>query len=295
MDQTFMREIKCSNTNTTFKGFFRTRIGEFRKKFSTSENENATASSAKIEILNTNDVGFFEKVLSADKLMIAWVQLKSNPGFVSSLYSKKFLNNINSEWFKRTSETLINGKFVYPNRQRIYIPKSKSSNLRPITISNPRVKIIEKALLNALELYFEGLWEWEKSTEKKITKLIEKNLIQASDYKKNEKGWFLKKWIQPRIFSSNSHGFRSGKSPHTALRSIKEWSKNVVWLLDYDIKKAFDNVHRKRLRNIFLSHINQPRVWSELEKMMNSGIIDVNLIFEKKRCRSRKCNFSFSF
>ena len=282
MDQTFMREIKRINTNTTFKGFSRTRIGEFRKKFSTSGNENATASSAKIEILNSNDVNFFEKILSADKLMTAWVQLKSNPGFVSFRCFKKSLNSIDSEWFKRTSEALINGKFAYSNRKRIHIPKSKSPDLRSITISNPRVKIIEKALLNALELYFEGLWEWEKSTEKKINKLIQKNFIQDSDYKKNEEGWFLKKWIQPRIFSSTSHGFRSGKSPHTALKSIKEWSKNVVWLLDYDIKKTFDNVHRKRLRNIFLSHINQPRVWSELEKMMNSGIIDVNLIFEKK-------------
>ena len=39
-------------------------------------------------------------------------------------------------------------------------------------------------------------------------------------------------------------------------------------------------MNRKRLRNIFLSNINQPRVWSEIEKMMNFGIIDVGLLFE---------------
>jgi hypothetical protein len=52
-------------------------------------------------------------------------------------------------------------------------------------------------------------------------------------------------------------------------------------LLDYDIKKAFDNMNRKRLRSIFLGHINQHRVWLEIEKMMNSGIVDVSLLFEK--------------
>jgi hypothetical protein len=236
----------------------------------------------KINILNYNDSTFFEKAVSADNLMIAWAQLKSNPGFVSALDSSESLNKIDIKWFENTSQLLIKGKFKYPNRHRIKIPKPKSSDLRLITISSPRVKIIEKALLNALEPYFEGVWEWERSSEEEINNLLAKNLIQTADFKRNKEGWFLKKSVQPQVYHSSSHGFRPNRSTHSALKTIKEWAKNVVWILDYDIKKAFDNVNRKRLRNIFLKHINQPRVWSEIEKMMDSGIIDVNLIFEDK-------------
>jgi RNA-directed DNA polymerase len=74
----------------------------------------------------------------------------------------------------------------------------------------------------------------------------------------NKDGWFFKSWLQSPIFHPSSHGFRKGKSTHSALKTIKEWAKNAVWLLDYGIKKAFDNVHKDRLPNIFLKHINQP-------------------------------------
>ena len=74
--------------------------------------------------------------------------------------SKKWnnsLNKITPEWFKITNKALIEDSLRYPNRQRIYVQKAKSSGLWPITILSPRVKIIEKALLNALEPYFEGV------------------------------------------------------------------------------------------------------------------------------------------
>lgn len=278
-----------------FPNSVKTRTRESRKKFSTFEDKNAMASHAKIIILNKEASEFFEKSLSVKKLMAAWAELKSNPGFVSSKELNNSLNNITPEWFQQINKALIEGSLRYPNRQRIYIPKAKSSDLRPITISSPRVKIIEKALLNALEPFFEGLWEWEESSEKKINALLQNNLIEVSDYKRNKEGWFLRKWIQPRIFSQSSHGFRPGRSPHSALKTIKEWSKNVVWFIDYDIKKAFDNVNRKRLRNIFLGHINQPRVWLEIEKMMSYGIIDVNLVFEKTGVAQRSVLSPFLF
>lgn len=60
-------------------------------------------------------VPFFEKAVSADNLRIAWVQLKSNPGFVSALDFSEFLNKINIKWFEKTSQLLIKGKFKYSN------------------------------------------------------------------------------------------------------------------------------------------------------------------------------------
>lgn len=31
---------------------------------------------------------------------------------------------------------------------------------------------------------------------------------------------------------------------------------NTVWFIDYNIRKAFDDVKRSRLKNLFLKHVN---------------------------------------
>lgn len=276
--------LQCINTSTAIGSYSKMRTGELRKTFSSigDEIDNAMATDTKKITPIKGDKDFFEKAVSVGNLIAAWTQLKSNSGMLSSDDTSETLHKINQKWFESTSEALIKGSFKYPNRRRIWIPKPGKTDKRPLTISNSRIKIIEKALLNSLEPHFEGVWKWSRSSEKKINTLKEKKLIKSNEYKKNKDGWFKKKYIIKPIFYSSSHGFRPKRSPHSALKTIKEWAKNVVWILDYDIKKAFDNVNRKRLRNIFLKHTNQPRIWLEIEKMMNAGIVSINLVFESK-------------
>jgi len=272
------------NTSTAVGFYSNLRTGELRKTFSSYEDENDNAMASDMNKLTSinEDKDFFKKAVSADNLLVAWTQLKSNPGMLTFADTSETLHKINHKWFESANQALIRGDYKYPNRRRIWIPKPGKTDKRPLTISNPRVKIIEKALLNSLEPHFEGVWDWSKSSEKEINALKEKKLIKSNDYKRNKDGWFKKDYIIKPIFHSSSHGFRPKRSPHSALKTIKEWAKNVVWILDYDIKKAFDNINRKRLRNIFLKHTNQPRVWLEIEKMMNAGIIDISLVFESK-------------
>lgn len=236
--------------------------GESRKMFTTHEvvNKNVMASDMKKISPIKGDKDFFKKTVSVDNLLLAWSQLKSKLGMLTSADTTETLHKINHKWFESASKALIRGVYKYPNRRRLWIPKPRKTDKRPLTISNPRVKIIEKALLNSLEPYFEGIWDWTKSTEKEIITIKEKKLIKSNEYKKNKNGWFKKEHFIKSIFHSSSHGFRPKRSPHSALKTIKEWAKNVVWILNYDVKKAFDNVNHKRLRNIFLKHTNQPRL-----------------------------------
>ena len=171
-----MRELTRINMNRMFPNFLSSPIRESRKNFSTSKNNNVMAPDTKIIILNKEASNFFEEALSVEKLMAAWAELKGNPGFVSSKEWNNSLNNITPEWFKLTNKALIERSFKYPNRDRLYVHKLKSSGMRPIIISSPRVKIIEKALLNALEPYFEGVWEWGKSSEKKKLLIYSKTI-----------------------------------------------------------------------------------------------------------------------
>jgi retron-type reverse transcriptase len=223
----------------------------------------------------------FKDLVSPENLRNAWVQLKSKPGMLTRGATDETLNSIENSWFEQTSQKLIKGHYKYPNKRRVRIPKpAGKEGVRPLTISNPRVKIIERAILNGIEPFFEGSWSWVQISKEEYEKLKANRTIPNNDIKTNKKGQFKKHWTHITKFHSSSYGFRPGRSTHGALQAIKYWKKNTVWILDYDVRKAFDNVNRRRLRNIFLSHLNEPRLWKEIEKMMNVGILDPSLCFE---------------
>jgi hypothetical protein len=135
----------------------RLRTGEHCKTFTTQEafKDNGCGHIHK-KITSDN---FFEKAVSTEKLLIAWTQLKSNSGMLSSVDSQETLHKINLKWFETTSKTLLRGDFQYPTRRRLWVSKFSKTELRPLIISNPRIKVIEKALLNSIEPFFEGAWE----------------------------------------------------------------------------------------------------------------------------------------
>ena len=224
----------------------------------------------------------FEEIVSPERLKSAWYQLKSNPGMLTHGTSKETLNKIEESWFVITSRKLIKGEFKYPLRGRINIPKPAKNDTRPITIINPRVKIIERVFLDSLEPIFEGAWSWHEIKKEEYEKLKSNRKIPNNDFKSNKTGYFKKNWAYKPIFDSASYGFRPNRSCHQALYSIKHWKTNTVWILDYDVQKAFDNVNRARLENIFKHYIDCPPLWNEIVKMMDAGIVNPDLFFETK-------------
>lgn len=216
----------------------------------------------------------FETIVSPGSLRSAWMTIKSNPGMLTSGVSDETLDKIDKEWFTETSDNLIKGTLTYPLRRRKLIPKPRKKEKRPLTIVTPRVKIIERAFLNHLEPIFEGTWSWQKIPESRYIELKKDPKFQNNNIKKNKNGLYIKNWIHKPIFLPSSHGFRPNKSCHSALESISYWRNNTVWLLDYDIRKAFDNVNRNRLENIFKTYIDCDRLWQEIAKMINAGIVD---------------------
>src|SRR5438128_12488921 len=48
--------------------------------------------------------------------------------------------------------------------------------------------------------------------------------------------------IYEPVFEESSHGFRPGRSPHTALEQIKEEWTAVKWLVDMDLQSYFDTI-----------------------------------------------------
>lgn len=101
------------------------------------------------ENFTVNAKGFFKQAVSPIRLKKAWCQLKSSHIF--------FI--LDSSWFEKNSQMLINGTFKYPTTKKVNLIKFKKNSFKGLLhIINPKVKIIERALLNYLEIIFEGAY-----------------------------------------------------------------------------------------------------------------------------------------
>ena len=65
--------------------------------------------------------------------------------------------------------------------------------------------------------------------------------------------------IYEPVFDSHSHGFRPGKSCHTALRQISSDFTGVVWFIEGDIQGCFDNINHEKLIDILSRKIKDSR------------------------------------
>jgi len=279
-----LRQI--TNTNLSCwegnRGGSRKQFSLLRQTESFNEPTNNIYTSEMKDILN-NDKDLFYEAVSPEALMEAWVQLKSKPGTHTSGSDNETLQGISKRWFETVSEKLRKGTMKYPKARRIEIKKPLGKfGTRPLTINNPRIKVIERAFLNALEPHFEGILKWVSITECEYKKFIncKSNYVKKYYDKESKKTSFFKsEWISLRVFKDSSVGFRPNRSAHTALNRIKFWRTNTVFFLSCDIKKAFDKIHRNRLKNAFNAVIIDERFWLEIQKMLNAGFVKENLAY----------------
>ena len=75
-------------------------------------------------------------------------------------------------------------------------------------------------------------------------------------------------------FHPNSHGFRPGKSCHTAInQAIKYLEKGFEWVVDIDLEKFFDTVCHQRLLDKLEKSIKDKRLLNLIHKLLKVGVI----------------------
>lgn len=95
-------------------------------------------------------------VSSVDTLILAFELIKNNPGNSTPGVNNTTLDKIGLKWFHETSRKIKAGKYKFKPARRVYIDKVGSKGKkRPITISCPRDKIVQKAILLVLDAIFE--------------------------------------------------------------------------------------------------------------------------------------------
>lgn len=77
-----------------------------------------------------------------------------------------------------------------------------------------------------------------------------------------------------RTFHERSHGFRPGRSCHTAIKQAKEdLEAGYGWVVDLDLEKFFDRVNHDRLISRLEQRISDRRVLSLIRQMLRAGVI----------------------
>lgn len=116
-------------------------------------------------------------------LFVAYNQIKSKPGNTTPAVDPATLDGIRETWFINGALKIKHNKYTFKPARRVNIPKPNSTELRPLTIGSPRDKIIQQAI----------------------------HLLLDQIYETSEK-----------IFLDSSHGSRRNRSPHTAMKEIKQ-------------------------------------------------------------------------
>lgn len=95
-------------------------------------------------------------VSDVEFLILAYELIKGNPGNTTSGSDSETLDKINLNWFKKSSESLLAGKFKFNPARREYISKGLDKHeQRPLTIGSPKDKIVQRAIYLILEAIYE--------------------------------------------------------------------------------------------------------------------------------------------
>src|SRR5207245_8814201 len=72
----------------------------------------------------------------------------------------------------------------------------------------------------------------------------------------------------------SSHGFRPGRSPHTALEQIQQEWTAVKWLVDMDLQSYFDTIPHGVLITLLEKKIEDKRFIRLIQAMLDAGYLE---------------------
>jgi RNA-directed DNA polymerase len=80
--------------------------------------------------------------------------------------------------------------------------------------------------------------------------------------------------IYEPTFSNHSHGFRKGRSCHTALTHIVKVWTGTKWLVEVDIKGYFDNIDHSVLLRLLEQRVDDRKFLSLIQSMLKAGYLE---------------------
>lgn len=169
--------------------------------------------------------------------IVAYEKLKSKPGNMTPGADGTTLDGFSPKTIENIITQMRDESFQFSRARRVHIPKANGKT-RPLGIAPPRDKIVQEVMRMILEAIYDS--------------------------------------PHGPSFSENSHGFRSNKGCHTALKSIRHNWSGVSWIIEGDVKAAFDNIDHDLLIGTIRKRITDERFINLIRKALTAGYYEFN-------------------
>ena len=153
--------------------------------------------------------------------------------------------------------------------------KSKAGNMTPGTDAETLDGYSEDVLDSVINALKDQSWQFKPVRRKYIPKANGKLRplgVPAPRDKIIQKGieMILSAIYEP-VFLDYNHGFRPGRSCHSALRSIRSTWSGMKWVIEGDIEGCYDNVDHTILIKLLRQKIQDERFLNLIWKLLRAG------------------------
>lgn len=180
-----------------------------------------------------------DKVYEPKNLEDAWKKVKANGG--SAGIDRESIAQFTANKEQNLVElhrVLRNKKYRPMPIKRVYIPKSRGKELRPLGIPTIRDRIVQQALLNTFDRF---------------------NIFESK-------------------FLDCSYGFRPNRNAHQAIEEVERLrDQGCHWVVDADIKSFFDNVDHDLLIEFVREEITDSSILNLVEQFLKAGVMEQEL------------------
>lgn len=186
-------------------------------------------------------------------------------------------NKSNTNWINQDLYRLLYKEDMYISAYENI--KSNKGATTPGSTSETLDGFSLKKIQNIIELMREKKFEFKPSRRIYIPKPGKKSLRPLGIPNATEKivqeviRMILEAIYEP-TFSESSHGFRPQRSCHTVLKQIETQFDGVKWLIEGDIKAAYDTVDHKVLIKLLRRRINDDRFIQLIKKALEAGYLE---------------------
>jgi group II intron reverse transcriptase/maturase len=173
---------------------------------------------------------------SIETLTLAYLSVKNNKGISSKEVENEILDRIDKDYLYRVSRNVIAGSYKFLPVRVVKISKLGKFELRPLGISNPREKIVQKAIDMVFNIIFEEVF------------------LDCSHGFKPEKGRHLAlKQLQLEIGNPSAY----------------------TWVIEGDIENCFSSIPHTEIIKGLRRKIDCPATIRLVQRLLSSGYIIV--------------------
>lgn len=193
-----------------------------------------------LQTLNSNrrwkNRDLYRLMYKEDLYMLADEQIKSKPGNRTPGTDEETLDGFSLESIREIIDEMRTEQFQFRPVKTTFIPKA-NGKIRNLGIPCVRDKIVQQVLYLILTAIYDN--------------------------------------ADAPYFPETSHGFRPGRSCHTALREIRRKWSATTWLIEGDIRSCFDEIHHATFVSLLSKKITDQRFLNLISKLLNAGYMDL--------------------